>query len=97
MPVSIGVAGYLRDHVFRDRAVYPAVEAMRVLAGSALARVPGMEVRFIENADFARFLEIPPEASSIEAYSEIETSGGAVSAKLITIKKSGTTSITRAM
>ncbi len=97
IPIPIGIAEYLRDHVFRGRTVYPAVEAMRLLAGSALARVPGMEVRFIENADFPRFLEIPPEASSVEAFSEIGTSGRALSAKLLTIKKSGSTSITRAL
>ncbi len=97
MPITIGIAGYLRDHVFRGRAVYPAVEAMRVLAESTLAGIPGAEVRCMENADFTRFLEIAPGTASVEAFNEIEQRGRAASAKLHTIKKSGTTSITRAI
>ena len=37
-----------RPRVQRARAVFPAVEAMRVLAESALARIPGLDVRVIE-------------------------------------------------
>jgi phosphopantetheinyl transferase len=97
IPIHIGIADYLRDHVFRGRTVYPAVEAMRVLAKSTLERFPGADVRFMENADFARFMEISPGSASVEAFNEVETSGRALSVMLLTIKKSGSTSITRAL
>ncbi len=95
VPVSLRIADYLRDHVFQGRAVYPAVEAMRVLAETTRARFPDTDASCIENADFTRFLEIPPETSAVDAFAEISPRGRAVSAKLLTIKKSGTTSITR--
>jgi phosphopantetheinyl transferase len=97
IPVTIGIPGYLRDHVFRGRAVYPAVEAMGLLAGQALTAMPGVNVSTIEHADFTRFLEIGPGVSSVDAFTEIDAREDAVSARLITLKKSGKTPITRAL
>jgi phosphopantetheinyl transferase len=97
LPVTIGIPGYLHDHMFRGQAVFPAVEAMRLLADRALAAAPFANIRVIQNANFSRFLEIPRGAFSVEACTEIEERDGAVYARLLTLKKSGKTTMTRAL
>ncbi len=95
--LAMPVADYLRDHVFNGRAVFPAVEAMRVLADSARSAAPGLDVKIITGADFNKFLSIEPAMTMIEAFNEIEVKNGAVRSKLVTVRKQGTTSITRAV
>ncbi|MBN2079751.1 MAG: polyketide synthase dehydratase domain-containing protein [Spirochaetes bacterium] len=97
IPITIRISDYIRDHVFRERAVYPAVEAMRLLAGSTLEAFPRMSVTVMKDADFTRFIEIPGDASSIEAFHEINEGDGVVISKLGTLRRSGNTSITRAV
>ncbi len=97
LPLSLPVAEYLRDHLFNGRAVFPAVEAMRVLADSARSAEPGLNVRVITGADFNKFLFIDPAMTMIEAFNEIEPDNGTVRSKLVTVRKQGTTSITRAV
>ena len=96
-PAAIPIRGYLRDHVFRGRAVYPAVEAMQLLAGSVRDFLPGANVGVMANADFSRFLEIAPGVTAVDAFTEVEVSEGSVAARLVTLKKSGKTNITRAL
>ncbi len=96
-PVAIGISDYIRDHVFRDRAVYPAVEAMRLLAGSTLDAFPSMPVTAIKDADFPRFLEVPRDVSSIDAFYEIGNRDAGIISKLTTLRRSGITAITRAV
>ncbi len=92
------VPEYLRDHVFNGRAVFPAVEAMRVLAESALAGNPGLNVSIITNADFNKFLYLDPDETSFEAFNELQTGGsGDLSSKLVTVRKQGKTSISRSI
>lgn len=98
LPLSLPVPDYLRDHVFNGRAVFPAVEAMRVLAESAQAAVPGLDVRVITAADFSKFLSIEPDTVSFEAFNDIATDdAGKTISKLVTVRKQGTTSITRSI
>ncbi|MBP7738353.1 MAG: polyketide synthase dehydratase domain-containing protein [Spirochaetes bacterium] len=97
LPLSLPVADYLRDHLFNGRAVFPAVEAMRVLADSARSAVPGLDVNIITGADFSKFLYIDPAMTMVEAFNEIESEGGVVRSRLVTVRKQGTTSITRAV
>ncbi|MBN2159512.1 MAG: polyketide synthase dehydratase domain-containing protein [Spirochaetes bacterium] len=96
VPITIGLHDYLRDHVFQGRAVFPAVEAMRILAASALKLRDDMSVTRIINADFGKFLFLDPDSGSIEAFNEIELPGdGSLTSKLVTLKKSDSSSITR--
>jgi phosphopantetheinyl transferase len=96
LPLSIPVADYLRDHVFRGEAVLPAVEAMRILAESSLPYLEEGAAANIAGAEFTRFLYIGPDADCLEAINELEfVDQGSVTSKLITIKKSASTGITR--
>ncbi|HPC40080.1 MAG TPA: polyketide synthase dehydratase domain-containing protein [Spirochaetota bacterium] len=98
LPLSLSVKDYLRDHVFNGRAVFPAVEAMQVLAGSARDTVPGLDVNVIAAADFNKFLVIDPAMAVLEAFNELERDGtGDIISRLVTVRKQGTTSITRAV
>lgn len=95
-PVTIPVREYLRDHVFRGRAVFPAVEAMQVLAAAAVSASKELNPRRISNADFPRFLDIGTGSTSLEAETEASVNTeGSVAAALVTVRKAGTTSITR--
>jgi phosphopantetheinyl transferase len=98
IPLKLPVADYLRDHLFNGRAVFPAVEAMGVLAASARDAVQGLDVSIIAGADFNKFLYVDPGMTVIEAFNEIGTNnGGDTTSKLVTVRKQGTTSITRAV
>lgn len=98
IPVTIPVPDYLRDHVFRGQAVFPAVEAMQLLARAAGAAGAGTGPVTIHDASFQKFLVIEPGTSSIDAFVEIEPlQGGDITARLITIRKSEKAAITRAV
>ncbi|MGB9175887.1 MAG: polyketide synthase dehydratase domain-containing protein, partial [Methanoregula sp.] len=98
LPLALPVQDYLRDHVFNGRAVFPAVEAMRVLAESAQSHIPGLNVSAITNADFSKFLYVDPAMTVLEAFNVLEAAGsGEILSKLVTVRKQGTTSITRAV
>jgi len=98
IPLKLPVADYLRDHLFNGRAVFPAVEAMQVLAGSARDAVPGLDASVIAGADFNKFLFIDPAMAVLEAFNELERDGtGDIISRLVTIRKQRTTSITRAV
>ena len=98
VPVRIPVPDYLRDHVFRDRAVFPAVEAMQLLARVAGAEHSGSGPVAIRDASFRKFLVIEPGAPAIDACIDIEPlEGGEITARLVTVMKSEKAAITRAV
>lgn len=98
IPLELPVQDYLRDHVFNNRAVFPAVEAMQALADSAQAHVPGLDVSVIAEADFNKFLFIDADAAVMPAFNEMGPRGEAgISSILVTARKQGKTSITRAV
>ena len=85
LPLSIPVYSYLLDHHLDGKVILPAVEILKHLAVSVLSYVPSVNVRFISNASFDRFLLIEAGASSIIAANElIFHEDGLVSSKLIT-------------
>jgi phosphopantetheinyl transferase len=98
IPITIAIPDYARDHLFSDRAVLPAVEAMRILAQSTAEFRNDVPAASIINADFDKFLNIDPGVPAIEAINEVEVhDSGAVTSKLVTIRKSEKTSISRAI
>jgi hypothetical protein len=83
--VHLPIPPWFRDHRFNDRVLLPAVEAMRLLAATAQAAHPELDVRRMEQGRFAKFLALPPEASGIDVLVELETgAGGKVDARLLT-------------
>jgi hypothetical protein len=95
IPLPIPVGAYLRDHVFAGNAVYPAVEAIGSLARSTLAARPGLAVSRMADAEFTRFLPVPA-CDVLEAFNDIEPrDDGSVIARLVTVRTSMQSSITR--
>ncbi len=87
---------FLQDHRFMGKAVFPAVEAMRILAESLHSLMPEICVRNIFNADFDRFLLIDPGLKSIPAIHDMEIrKHGKIVSRLITRIHSEKTGITR--
>ena len=70
--VLLPVQPWFTDHCFDGRAILPAVEAMRFLALTVQAARPGLDVREMHQASFAKFLEIPLAAPEIEVLVELE-------------------------
>ncbi|MBL6967661.1 MAG: polyketide synthase dehydratase domain-containing protein [Desulfobacteraceae bacterium] len=98
LPIEIKTDSYLLDHCFQGKAVFPAVEAMQVLASSTQTYLPHVDVALITDARFDKFLRIGATTGSLEAYNEIEVyEDGRISSKLVTRSRSPKTSITRIM
>ncbi len=78
-PLSFPLESYLYDHHFFGKAVYPAVEGLQSLAIARLQQDPTACVTQSENAQFGRFLPLPPqgEKNTIEALAEFDEDGGA--------------------
>lgn len=94
--MDIEVFPCLRDHQFEGKAVFPAVEAMQVLAAAVRKAAPGVDVLLIHEARFDKFLYLPQSAVRIEAFADIEHLPGArVKAALITRHRASRSGITR--
>ena len=96
LPVGISVFPYLQDHRFEGQAVFPAVEAMQVLAQSVNGHLPHADISAITEARFDKFLYIQTGASQIAAFCNVTIyENGDITAVLQSKNKSGSTSITR--
>ena len=67
LPVVIAVTPYLQDHRFKGKAVFPAVEAMRVLAQSVKEFSPQTDMTAVTDTTFDKFLYIPSDTKKIDA------------------------------
>jgi hypothetical protein len=67
LPVVIAVSPYLQDHRFEGKAVFPAVEAMQVLAQSVKEFAPQTDMTAVTDTTFDKFLYIPSDAKKIDA------------------------------
>ncbi len=74
LPVDISVFPYLQDHRFEGNAVFPAVEAMQVLAQSVKEFAPETDITAIADATFDKFLFIPFGTTKIDAQCSITPS-----------------------
>lgn len=101
---------HLRDHAFADEAVFPAVEAMRVLADAVSAfrgeMFPDGPEPAGENADapavvirearFEKFLPLPADAASVEVIRQLTPRpDGTVEAALLTRRAMGKSGMIR--
>jgi len=82
-PITLAIQPWFYDHAVGGRAILPAVETLRLLAATVNENYPDIAVRHMTMARFARFLELPPEAGSIELMVECaEEANGTIGAGL---------------
>lgn len=82
--IEITVQPWFKDHSFDGRVILPAVETMNLLAAEVACFFPDIDVRIMEQARFARFLELPPERTKVEALVECSRQeNGSIRAKLL--------------
>lgn len=86
--VHIPIRPWHRDHHFGGRVIFAAVEAMSLLAATVRAVHPTVDVRIMEQGRFAKFLEIPAEATGLDALVELEqVQNNGICARLLTKKQ----------
>ena len=96
LPVKMAVFPYFQDHRFEGNAVFPAVEAMQILAQAVKNFIPQTDITAITEAKFDKFLFISPDTLQIDALCSITSfENGDVTAVLQTKTRSKKTSITR--
>jgi len=84
IPVEIPVQPWFQDHCFGGTSILPAVETMLFLGSEVIKMHPEIDIRVMEDACFAKFLEIPPESKTVAALMESATDAdGRVQAKLL--------------
>jgi hypothetical protein len=66
LSLTIPLKPWYQDHCFAGRSVLPAVETMLLLAARAAETYPEVDIRVMEDVRFAKFLEIPPTAVSLD-------------------------------
>ena len=82
--IAITVQPWFKDHRFNGKIVLPAVETLLLLAAEVHKKYPEIDVRVMEDARFLRFLEIPPQSTSIEALVDCSrTDNGSIQARLL--------------
>ena len=96
LPVNIKVHPFLLDHCFENKVVFPAVEAMQVLAQSVKEFAPQTDITAITDTTFEKFLFIPPDTKKIDALCSLTPfENGDISAVLQTKTRSKNAAITR--
>ncbi len=65
--VQVTIQPWFKDHCFNGRIILPAVEIMKLLAGTIQEIKPDISPQVMSTARFAHFLEIPPAASALIA------------------------------
>ncbi len=96
-PYSIEIKAYLRDHFFEGKAVFPAVEAMIVLARAMQGRYPQANLKMLTGAQFSRMLILEPDADHLKTQIEIDPSDEGVRASLLTSVKIKQSAMTRTL
>jgi hypothetical protein len=95
-PVEIKACPYLQDHYFEGQAIFPAVEALIILAGVAVANFPHINVCLQKQARFLRFLSIDPQEQIKKVFADItKTADCALSVTISTMAKAKTGIISR--
>jgi hypothetical protein len=74
LPVVVPVFPYMQDHRFEEKAVFPAVEGMRVLARAVKEFAPETDVTSAVETTFDKFLFIPSDTQKIDALCSIASS-----------------------
>jgi hypothetical protein len=95
-PVEIKTFPYLQDHYFEGQAIFPAVEALIVMARAAVANFPQVNVCHQRQARFPRFLSIDPQGKNKEVFADIgRADDGSLSVAISSMVKAKTGIISR--
>jgi len=87
MAVQVPVQPWYRDHCFDHRVIFPAVEAMQLLALTVQTAYPALDVRCMHQGRFTKFLEIPEASATLDVVVELEQEGNdRVCARLLSKK-----------
>jgi hypothetical protein len=96
IPLTVAVPAYLRDHRYEGRIVFPAVEALQILAGSLPDDLSGCDIRLQEGGVFSHLLPLDPEADTFDAFHEISFfPDGRRHSRLTTLRSGRKTHLTR--
>ena len=95
--LTLELPAHLADHRYPGAPVLPAVEALQVLARTAAAHHPGLDVRRSGDARFMRFMLVNPDATTAPAVAELQQEGGGVRATLLSVMAAGKSGITRSV
>jgi len=96
LPVNIQVHPYLLDHCFEGMVVFPAAEAMQVLAQSVKEFAPQTDITAITDTTFNKFLFIPSDTKIIDALCSMTSfKNGDITAVLQTRNRSKKAAMTR--
>ncbi len=95
-PLEIRLHPYLMDHRFEGNAVFPAVEAIQILAASTKSHFPEINTDIILDAGFDKFLFLKADQPVMEGFHEIcIKKDRSIESKLVTRIKSRKLSISR--
>ena len=87
-PLEIKAYPYLQDHYFEGQAILPAVEALIIMAGVAVANFPQVNVCLQRQARFPRFLSIDPQEQIKKVFTDItDVDDGSLSVTISTMAK----------
>lgn len=91
LAVTITVQPWFRDHCFAGKIILPAVETLLLLSAQVADGFPGANISVMEDMRFAKFLELPPKAATVEALVELspDAERKRVGAKLLTRRPCG--------
>lgn len=98
LPVEITIRPYMLDHRFDGRAVLPAVEAIQLLADSSRKHLPEIDLSYIANAAFSKFLYLEQitDQTVTEIFNEIDIGdNGCITARLLTRNRLKKSTMTR--
>ena len=85
LPLEIEVGPYLYDHQLEGQCVFPAAEALIVLARIVQSHFPQARMGRLLKARFPRFLQVPAERRTMSVFVEVESSDqGGLAARMTT-------------
>jgi hypothetical protein len=70
IPVTIPVQPWFFDHSIGGKCILPAVETMLLLGSEVQKKYPAVDIRIMEDASFAKFMEIPPASTILSVLLE---------------------------
>lgn len=96
--MQLKVHPYLFDHYLEGKTIFPAVEALIVLAKTVKLHFPKINTNCLQKVRFPRFLIIEREAKSLNAFVDLsESDAGVVAASLNTLVNTKAGNINRSV
>lgn len=95
-PIQLKIDPYLFDHYLDGKTILPAVEALIILAKTIKHHFPEININYLQNARFPRFLPVEQKTKSLDAFVDLmDDSAGKITASLATSVKTKAGNITR--